>query len=394
MKLFPHQKTGVEYLLSGGKHKYLFDDQGLGKTIQTLTALDRMDASAVVFTTKSASLSWESDLKHFPHLKDRVHVFNYAALNGEREKRLIPLHNDKSVTHVIADECHKLKGPTSMTWLNFKDFAIKSGRSCWYLSGTPIEKSLLDLYNIFQANVFGGKSYKSFMFRYCGPKRGPNGFYEYKGVSHLEEIKKILHPLLLRRTKKQVLNLPDKRLKVVDLSKRVQDIEGTTDKVEGLDKRQEFALEKVQKVLPFLQGYLSQGAKLFLVAHHRSVIDALSLGLKDYNPVIIRGGVGIASRRKAIEQVREGESQVLIGQMKSVAEGLNLQFLNRVCFIEGDWNWSSFAQAQDRLMRIGQKNEVLVEIYLDSCDHVDSGILSRAVFKKNEIMEAFFNEKT
>jgi len=66
-------------------------------------------------------------------------------------------------------------------------------------------------------------------------------------------------------------------------------------------------------------------------------------------------------RERALSQFKKSkETVVLLCSGKVASEGLNLTEANNVVFINEWWNPSSNKQAQDRVLRIGQKKGVTI----------------------------------
>lgn len=104
---------------------------------------------------------------------------------------------------------------------------------------------------------------------------------------------------------------------------------------------------------------------VFIVAEHKDVIDTLMIKLLKYNPVTIRGGMSDKERTEAMDEFNSGEARVLVGQITSAGTGFTLHGdgrNHRVVFAQIPWTPAEVRQAEDRLHRIGQTNEVFVEL--------------------------------
>jgi len=100
-------------------------------------------------------------------------------------------------------------------------------------------------------------------------------------------------------------------------------------------------------------------------------MDNLLIKLHAYNPVAVRGGIGDDGKQEAIDAFCSGASRVLVGQIIAAGTGLTLHgngLNHRVVVAQLPWNPAQLVQAEDRLHRIGQTNDVEVEIAL--C-HID-----------------------
>jgi len=93
--------------------------------------------------------------------------------------------------------------------------------------------------------------------------------------------------------------------------------------------------------------------------------------LSKHNPVAIRGGQSDKAKTASVDAFTSGKSRVLIGQITAASTGFTLHgggLNNRVIIAQLPWTPADLRQAEDRLHRIGQTSDVLVEVAL--C-HVD-----------------------
>jgi SWI/SNF-related matrix-associated actin-dependent regulator 1 of chromatin subfamily A len=164
------------------------------------------------------------------------------------------------------------------------------------------------------------------------------------------------------------------------------------------------AVEHVTEILEEEDG------GVFVVAEHKNVLDLLVLGLSRYNPVEVRGGMSDSAKQEAVDAFNDGTSRVLVGQVVAAGVGLTLHGAaswyetdaadrpvdasgnvlpldgdgqydltnavwhhrpatnKRVVVVQLPWTPADLQQAEDRLHRIGQTNEVVVEILLSHMD--------------------------
>ncbi len=119
-ELRPFQRAGVAYVL-WSRRCFLADEQGLGKTVQALAALEADDAyPAVVVCPASLKLNWRREIEHWlPHRSVTVvsgtsgtHeaadiiVLNYEIVHAHRAR--LGLRTPKAL---VLDESHYVKNP-------------------------------------------------------------------------------------------------------------------------------------------------------------------------------------------------------------------------------------------------------------------------------------------
>lgn len=107
------------------------------------------------------------------------------------------------------------------------------------------------------------------------------------------------------------------------------------------------------------------GKGVLIVAEHSEVIEEIAMRLLKHSPGIIDGKNKGKAREEALDAFTSGETRVLIGQVTSIKEGFTLHGdgkNTRVVFAQIPWSPAELMQSEDRLHRIGQVNDVEVEI--------------------------------
>ena len=183
---------------------------------------------------------------------------------------------------------------------------------------------------------------------------------------------------MLRRTLKD--KLPETITQVIPLEKNVRLLE-LEKRLRGEDEqnfffkpmaelgalaslRQETALAKLPQCIQYIKDVLGVVDKVVVFAYHRSVINALDVTLKKFNPVKYYGGLNIRQKENAKSVfIKDSKCKVFIGQLD--AAGTGVDGLQEACaymiFVEIDW--TPFRQCIHRLVRKGQKSKsVIVQI--------------------------------
>ena len=218
LPLFPYQREGMLHLACA-ERALLADEMGLGKTVQAVAAcallrrLRRIERVLIV-TPTSLQREWEEQITRFTRLP-------FQTLDGSRSERSTGYERSRAPFFTIAtydtmltdslevnerlqpevvilDEAQRIKNWNTKTAL-----AVKRLRSryAWVLTGTPIENRIDELYSLvsfLDPSVFGP------LFRFN------REFYEFddrgrpRGYRNLEELRRRIRPLLLRRRKADV----------------------------------------------------------------------------------------------------------------------------------------------------------------------------------------------
>lgn len=241
-----HQIEGFNYGMNSEKW-LLADDQGLGKTFQTLNiALAKRQQKwfkhcLIVVGVNNLKLNWVHEIKNhtweqpyilgqrviqrgpnkgkltFKDTKEKMEdlvngVDNFFIITNVESLRNIELANQLQrmcrsgeIGMVIADEIHKCKNPNSQQGKGFQKLLSKERIA---ISGTPLMNSIEDLYIIFKWLGLENHTFTQYKNHYC--IFGGFGDHQIIGYKHKNEIIEKLNSCMLRRKKEDVLDLPPK----------------------------------------------------------------------------------------------------------------------------------------------------------------------------------------
>lgn len=229
--LLPFQRAGVQFALLH-RGVLLADDQGLGKTVQSLATVEHLSTyPTVVYCPAVVKLNWKAEIgKWLPHRKVAVlGVGKRAAGVPPAEADFVVLNYDIASKHqdmlldlglraVIADESHYLKNRKAARTRAVSLVVEESKRleKVLFMSGTPVLNRPAELAEQLRMlgildTEFGG--FKAFAFRYCAAYSDRFGLHT-DGASNLEELhRRLRETCMVRRLKRDVLaELPDKTL--------------------------------------------------------------------------------------------------------------------------------------------------------------------------------------
>lgn len=301
---------------------------------------------------------------------------------------------------VLVHNCHRIKTPTAKrTKAAMK--LMKATPHVFALSGTPVPNRPIEIWPLLSGLGIYKGSWIKFAYRYAKAWQSPWGF-DVSGASNLPELKKALAPHVLRRTRADVfqnyqqpvismieLDLPiDRREKQFDAEVLVQN-PNLILALDGLSEiMREGGIRKVPLALDFIKGKLDDDPdeSLVVFAWHKDVAAMLHDGLKDYQPVMVTGETPAADRQKHIDAFQSGEAKVIIGNIATLSEGVDLSKSSTVIFVEATWATSAFEQASARVENI-QKFGIAPAVYiLTTRNSLDHTILGK-VLKKLDIIE-------
>lgn len=411
--LRPYQKRGLawlQFLKRLGAGGILADDMGLGKTITTLALLAWSKethgprASLVVCPTSLVG-NWVREAEHFtPDL--RILVLHGASRTDKLEELMAydlivttygVLRRD--VGHlasvrfrcVILDEAQNVKNATAATT---RAAARLDADMRIALSGTPVENRLAELWSIMSfANPGMLGTAHDFAERYETPIANfPDGVVA-------EELRGIVRPFVLRRTKVEVLSeLPpktevDRPLVLGHRQKAHYDAlalavrEAVKKNIErrGLARSRLSVLTAILRLrqmacdprlvdptLPATDSvkraaFLELVRELALEGRRALVfsqfVELLGLWRQDLDRLGIRYEYldGSSTDRDAIvERFQTGDARLFLLSLKAGGAGLNLTAADTVIHCDPWWNPAVEDQATDRAYRMGQTKPVTV----------------------------------
>jgi superfamily II DNA or RNA helicase len=388
----------------------LADDMGLGKTVQILALLlhrVKTGPALVVAPTSvcdnwrdeitrfapSLEVRWYSGLGREPELEGlgpgKVVITSYALLQQDAEKlQAIPFGT------AVLDEAQFIKNSDS---LRAKAACGLDARMRVAATGTPVENHVGDLFGIFQflmPELLGSRA--SFGKRFPLAEEGD------AGAAARRNLRRLMQPFVLRRTKAQVLTeLPQltEIRRTVALSPaeaalyetlRRAAIEKLSAAPNARDKdapRDHFQVlaeitrlrrlcchpELVAKGTSLASSKLASFLELvdeLIEGRHRALVfsqfvDMLSLvrSALDERKIAYQyldGATPQAQRKAAVEAFQAGEGDLFLISLRAGGFGLNLTAADYVIHLDPWWNPAVEAQASDRAHRIGQTRPVTV----------------------------------
>ena len=387
----------LDYLGFGG---ILADEMGLGKTIQTIAfLLNKKDKKTLIVTPTSLIHNWKSEFEKFaPSLsvgishglkKDRLGIiknindFNvilttYGSLRNDIEE-----YEKLEFDYCIIDEAQNIKNPLASSTDAVK--AIKASNK-FALTGTPIENNLMELWSIFDF-IMPGYLYSLTKF---------NAIF-IKDVSQVENLKRMIKPFILRRTKEQVIKeLPPKIEKefyvemgktqrntygiyVEEIKRKLEEKKDVKNKItifSYLTKLRQLCLDpsiivegykgksaKTDTCLEIIKDYIEKDNKILVFSQFTSVLKNIGkkLNKNKINFYYLDGSTPAKNRITLVDSFNNNEDiKVFLISLKAGGTGLNLTSANTVIHFDPWWNPSVQNQASDRAHRIGQKQVVEV----------------------------------
>jgi SNF2 family DNA or RNA helicase len=431
--LRPYQIQGVQWLLehySNGLGSCLADDMGLGKTLQTLTTLVAVQEQlefarvedvqldlfgneisqpkeylrALVVLPSSLVFNWYNEARKFtPHFRRVQYVGNDRKLLSKKlEKydliftsyaivsRDISILEKYNFRYLILDESQYIKNKNSKIFKAINQIKASHKIS---LSGTPIENSLDDLWSQMQfinPNILG--SYAFFAENYKFP------IEKKQDETSLLELRKLINPFILRRTKEQVLkDLPElseqifycdmepeqEKLYEEEKSKARNSLLKTdgsaADKIniinslmrlrqlsnhpKMIDAKSEMDSGKYIAVTRYLETLVQSNQKTIIFSSFVSNLNFYKKWCQENKIDFceLTGETAMAEREFQVNQFQNQQKPLLFFiSLKAGGIGLNITKASYVLFLDPWWNPFAEKQGIGRAHRIGQLNKVNV----------------------------------
>jgi len=413
---YPHQRAGIDWITERPACALLWG-MGTGKTVTTLTAVDRLlydyleDGPVLVIAPKRvAENTWSKECakwEHLQHLRVRkimgtakqrieaVHsIFegpfaDIYVINRENVVWLVDLlQNRWPFPIVVIDELSSFKSAQAKRWKALRRVRGRIRRLIG-LTGTPRPNGIEDLWPeiyLLDQGVRLGRTLSAFRTGYLVPEK-MNGHivYSYRPKEGAEAaVYERIGDICMSIKKDDVLQLPGQIYEDVELEappalmKQYKQFE--RDKVlECLDEDGEIvagsAAALTNKLLQFANGaiYDMDGQVHHL---HDVKLDALEELLEEAggDPVLVlyaykhdrdRIRERIACREldtpEDMEAWNRGEIPVALAHPASIGHGLNLQDGGHIIVWFGlTWSLELYEQANERLNRPGQRNVCMV----------------------------------
>jgi len=450
-KPFEHQIEGFKFGLKYDRF-LLGDEQGLGKTKQVIDIavakklIRGYKHCLIICGVNGLKWNWKSEIS--THSDEKAHILG-AKINskgkevvGSSKDKLADLNNlpdsyfiitnieslrdtdilnkIKELTQtgqiemVVIDEIHKCKNPASQQGKAILQIKAETKIA---MTGTPLMNSPLDLFIVLKWLEFEKHSFYQFKKHYC--VMGGYGGYEVVGYRNLGELQSNLESLMLRRLKKDALDLPDKlySIEYVEMSAKQtkiyneikQEIKQQIDKIKisnnplaqlirlrqatgftGILSSQIKESAKLDRLEEIVEELVDNGEKAIIFSNWTEMTNITYERLKRFNPAIITGET--KDRKEQQEKfMTDPNCKIIIGTIGAMGTGLTLTAASTVIFLDSPWNRANKEQAEDRAHRIGTKSNINI-ITLVCKDTIDERI-EELINKKGVMADALVDGK-
>jgi SNF2 family DNA or RNA helicase len=442
VELLPYQMDGIAFAVGAGR-AIIADDMGLGKTMQgigiaELLARELGISRVLVVCPASVKSQWASEIGRAAGrtarlvaggARERAEMYQgdqlYTVCNYEQVLRDLPSVERARWDLIILDEGQRIKNWQAKTSRIIKGL---SSPFALVLSGTPLENRLDELYSVVQ---FINARQLGPAFRFFHRHRIVDEKGRVLGYKNLDELRRILGPILLRRTRAMVLRqLPPRSTEILRIAPTAQqaDIHDGHKRtvMTILAKRyiSEMDLLRLQKALLMCRmaadstflvdkqppGHSTKlaeldllldrlaneaGRKIILFSEWTTMLDLIEPLVEKRNIGFVRldGSVPQGKRQALVNRFQRDPGCMLFMATNAGATGLNLQAADTVVNVDLPWNPAVLEQRIARAHRMGQKRPVHVYILVTE-GTIEEGMLSTLSAKQTLALAALDPDST
>jgi len=432
--LYPYQREGALFAARAGR-SLIADDMGLGKTIQAIAAgeilarLVGLERVLIVCPT-SLKYQWKQEIERFCDrsavvveglLARRATLYAgdafYKITNYEVVHRDIESIRRWGPEAILLDEAQRIKN-----WKTRRAQSIKKLDSKYaiVLTGTPLENRLEELHSIVE---FVDRFRLGPMFRFLAQHQHIDEGGRVIGYRNLDGIGRTLAPILIRRTKKEVLKQLPERLEknyFVPMTKEqmeyheenreivarlvakwrrfgflseadqrrlmiaLQNMRMSCNSTYLLDKKTDHGVKADELLSVLRECFERPGDKAVVFSQWRRTHELILGRLEGarLGHVLFHGGVASKERRDLIAQFKEDPRCRVFLSTDAGGVGLNLQNASTVVNMDLPWNPAILDQRIGRVHRLGQHRPVRVVNFVAQ-GTIEHGMLSVLAFKQS-----------
>lgn len=438
----PYQIDAVRFAEESNVRCIIADEQGLGKTIESLSLLRLHTAKllpAVIVCPSTVKIQWMHEIHRICNTATTkllvqviqsgkelampgfdIYVITYDML---KKDDLFKLLSENTIKTIIIDECQRIKNHLSERAKAVQRIS-KVTPHVIAMSGTPIKNNAGEYFtvlNLVKPTLF--PHYQKFIDNYCDAYS--NGWSQkVGGLKDVDKFHADTKDIIIRRTKAEVLkDLPsiDRKFHHVELDRKLNkayasamqelddllysdesEFEKSTNMIAIMSKlRHITGISKVAECIDFVTEFLlSTDRKIVIFTHHQDVMGMLETQLNQWcseggfgKVCVLHSGLDGNKRTNLVKDFKDDPNRrLMIASTLAAGEGLNLQFCSDAVILERQWNPANEEQVEGRFHRFGQLNNVSIT-YMLASGTIDE-FFTELVEIKRSIVAATLDNKT
>jgi len=407
---FEHQKTTAEFL-TGNPKAFCFNEQGTGKTASVIWAVDYLMSVGlvkrvlVICPLSIMKSAWQQDL--FKFAIHRTVSVAYGAARKRKEiveagAEFVVINFDgvnivkKEILEggfdlIVVDEASAYKNAQTSRWKDLRDLT-KVIKGLWMLTGTPAAQSPVDAYGL--AKLVNPKGVSPFFGQFKDLVMAQVGPFRWVPKPNAEQIVHTALQPAIRFEKADCLDLPPvtfvdrdapltpQQVKFYNVLKKQLLIEAAGEEISAVNAA--IAVNKLLQIaggavysdtgeviefdvssrLNVVQEVIEESShKVLVFVPFTHTIELLQKHLTKHNITcdVINGSVSVNKRSDIVKQFQDQpEPKVLIIQPKAASHGLTLTAANTIIWYAPCTSVETYLQANARIDRPGQVNNMTV----------------------------------
>ena len=434
VSLYPYQRKGALFAAKAGR-SLIADDMGLGKTIEAIAAVEILARTVgleriLIVSPTSLKHQWKQEIEKFCNHSVKViegsiakRAELYASDSFYKVTNYDVIHRDLELVHnwspemVILDESQRIKN-----WKTRRARSVKKldSRYAIVLTGTPLENRLEELHSIVE---FVDRFHMGPLFRFLAEHQHVDDNGKVIGYHNLSKIAKSLEPILVRRTKKEVLKelperleknyfvpMTDEQMKhheenretvarivakwrrlgfLSETDQRIlmialQNMRMSCNSTYLLDKKTDHGVKADELISVLEEIFEQRDTKVVVFSQwlgtHELLQSRLESSMRSY--VLFHGRVAPKKRNDLVKQFKDDPDCRVFLSTDAGGVGLNLQNASAVINMDLPWNPAVLEQRIGRIHRLGQHRPVRVVNFIAQ-GTIEHGMLSLLSFKQS-----------
>lgn len=411
---FAHQKEGIKWLVTHRARSVgnvplngaiLADDMGLGKTLTALLTAKvhakQQKTSTLIFSPKSVLKNWRNEAKE---AGVDATVYSWGSIPASKyevvikEKTYVKYRADSDLPDgyvLLVDEAHLAQDENSERTKKFLAVALDPRcKACYPITGTPAPNgrplNMLPLLKSIRHHI--SINDYDYQIRYCSAhtmkikaedkyneKVAQRSIWQNKGAANLDELFEVTKNAILRRTKDDCLDLPEKLRTFVEVELdieaqykydthfkeqqesyhrriRAKEITGFADEIVMLNLvRMAASVAKVPEAIRMATELLEEGRQVAIFTEFAESAKAIA---EHFGITALTGELSTNQRQKMVDDFQAGVNKVFVGTVRAGGVGITLTAAQDEILVDRPWTPGATQQVEDRLHRIGQKNQV------------------------------------
>ena len=420
-KPFKHQLEAAEFLIKK-KKALLADEMGGGKTKSSILAAYALPPPRLIICPASVKINWSLEIQQVD-LHGKIKIIKDNQIDPNMDWTIINydilekhIEDIKTVkwSCIVCDEAHYIKSigkggkPASIRAKNVINIT-EDIEYAFLLTGTPMTSRPKDLFNLLKIMKHPcSTDWIGYAYAYCGADQNQYGT-SFNGASNIDKLHEKIKPYILRRLKKDMLDLPEKTRTFnyvdIDLERYKQELEeymknkkyfvNISEALLKLNKmKMIIAEQKTASTIEMIKSYIENDEPVVVMSNYTNVIDKIVNTYKK-DCVKLTGECSQKKRQEAVELFQSGQKKIFVGNLIAAGVGITLTQASNIIINDMDWVPGNHLQAEDRIHRIGQTNKCTIIYQVAKEAEIDE-IMAKALSKKlsniNAVIDGYNGE--